>query len=76
MPNENTQTSIDSLTERYQITTRVTIVGAVVNFILAVLKIIIGTIGHSHALIVDGIHSFSDLLSDGLVVFATARTMP
>ena len=62
-----------SLAERYQITTRVTIVGAVLNFILAVFKIIIGTIGHSHALIVDGIHSFSDLLSDGLVVFAAKK---
>ena len=59
--------------ERYKITTRVTIIGAVVNFVLAVFKIIIGTIGHSHALIVDGIHSFSDLLSDALVVFATKK---
>jgi cation diffusion facilitator family transporter len=63
-------TEQQALTERYQATTRVTVVGAVVNFILAIFKIIIGTIGHSHALIVDGIHSFSDLLSDGLVVFA------
>ena len=59
--------------ERYKITTRVTIIGAVVNFVLAVFKIIIGTIGHSHALIVDGIHSFSDLLSDALVVFAAKK---
>ncbi len=64
MPNNN---------ERYQITTRVTIVGAVVNFILAIIKIFIGSIGHSHALIVDGIHSFSDLLSDALVVFAAKK---
>ncbi len=63
-------TEQQALTERYKATTRVTVVGAVVNFILAVFKIIIGTTGHSHALIVDGIHSFSDLLSDGLVVFA------
>ncbi len=63
-------TEQQALTERYKATTRVTVVGAVVNFILAIFKIIIGTIGHSHALIVDGIHSFSDLLSDGLVVFA------
>jgi len=38
-----------------------------------VFKIIIGSIGHSHALIVDGIHSFSDLLSDALVVFAAKK---
>ncbi len=63
-------TEQQALTERYKATTRVTVVGAVVNFILAIFKIIIGTTGHSHALIVDGIHSFSDLLSDGLVVYA------
>ncbi len=70
MSNEIPNTSPDKLTERYKATTRVTVVGAIVNFILAIIKIIIGTIGHSHALIVDGIHSFSDLISDALVVFA------
>ncbi|MCK5696541.1 MAG: cation transporter [Gammaproteobacteria bacterium] len=59
--------------ERVQITTKVTLIGAIVNFILAVFKIIIGSIGHSHALVVDGIHSFSDLLSDGMVVFAARK---
>jgi len=58
---------------RLQETTKVTIVGALVNFVLAIFKIIIGTTGHSHALIVDGIHSFSDLLSDGLVVIAARQ---
>ncbi len=59
--------------ERYRITTRITIVGAVINFVLALLKIIIGILGHSHALVVDGIHSFSDLLSDGLVVWGAKQ---
>jgi cation diffusion facilitator family transporter len=59
--------------ERYWITHRVTLVGAVVNLILALFKIIIGAIGHSHALIVDGVHSLSDLLSDALVVFAAKQ---
>jgi len=68
MPDEN-----NSLDERYQITARVTLIGAIVNLILAIFKIIIGYIGHSHALIVDGIHSFSDLLSDGLVVLAAKK---
>ncbi len=63
----------ESLDNRYKITTKVTIIGAIVNLILAVLKIIIGYIGYSHALVVDGIHSLSDLLSDGLVVFAAKK---
>jgi cation diffusion facilitator family transporter len=59
--------------ERYRVTSQVTVVGAVVNLVLAILKILIGYIGHSHALIVDGIHSFSDLLSDGMVVYAAKQ---
>lgn len=47
---------------------RVSIVSATVNTLLALLKIIIGTVGHSQALIADGVHSFSDLLTDGLVL--------
>ena len=49
----------------------VTVVGAVTNFVLSVVKIVIGYLGQSQALIADGIHSVSDLLSDGLVLFAS-----
>ncbi len=45
--------------------------GVFVNLILAIAKIIIGLIGHSQALLADGLHSLSDLISDGLVLFAT-----
>ncbi|MBT8438816.1 MAG: cation diffusion facilitator family transporter [Gammaproteobacteria bacterium] len=57
--------------ERNRQTKIVAIVGSVVNLVLAVVKIIFGYIGHSQALIVDGIHSLSDLLSDLLVLFAS-----
>lgn len=46
------------------------LVSAGTNTFLAILKIIIGYAGHSQALIADGIHSFSDLISDALVLFA------
>jgi len=45
--------------------------GIFVNLVLAVAKLIIGFIGHSQALIADGLHSLSDLISDGLVLYAT-----
>lgn len=45
--------------------------GIVVNLVLSVAKLIIGVIGHSQALIADGLHSLSDLISDGLVLYAT-----
>jgi len=56
--------------ERARITRRVTLVGAVFNLLLSVLKVVFGVVGNSHSLIADGIHSFSDLLSDALVYIA------
>jgi cation diffusion facilitator family transporter len=55
---------------RSQASQKVTLVGAVIDFLLSVLKIFIGFIGNSGALIADGIHSFSDLLSDWVVWYA------
>jgi len=56
--------------ERFQETRRVTLIGSFIDFTLGVAKIVVGYIGNSQALIADGIHSFSDLLTDGLVLFA------
>ncbi|HKJ10043.1 MAG TPA: cation diffusion facilitator family transporter [Gammaproteobacteria bacterium] len=56
--------------ERYRATRRVTLVGAVVNLVLAVAKILFGIVGQSQALVVDGVHSLSDLASDAMVMFA------
>jgi len=50
---------------------RVAWVGAIVNLLLSGVKIVVGILGHSQALIVDGIHSVSDLLTDVLVLFAS-----
>lgn len=50
--------------------TRITVAGAVVNLLLAGLKVVFGVVGHSQALVVDGIHSLSDLVSDALVLVA------
>lgn len=57
--------------QRYQLGRRVTLVGAVINIFLAVGKMIVGYLGNSYGLIADGIHSFSDLLTDILVLFAS-----
>ncbi|HEB80630.1 MAG TPA: cation transporter, partial [Chromatiales bacterium] len=55
---------------RYRAVYRVTIVGAVINVVLAGAKILFGIIGRSQALVVDGIHSLSDLASDAMVLVA------
>jgi len=54
-------------------TKRVTIVGAIVNLFLAAIKVGAGVIGQSQSLVADGIHSLSDLVSDGLVLFAATH---
>ncbi len=48
---------------------KVTIVGMIVNVALSIMKLIIGFIGNSQALIADGIHSFSDLTTDFSIIF-------
>ena len=45
---------------RYRDAQKVTVVGAVVNIVLSVIKILAGWLGSSHALIADSIHSLSD----------------
>ena len=47
----------------------ITIIGSIVNIFLSAVKIIGGTLFRSSALIADGIHSFSDLITDFAVLF-------
>ncbi len=49
---------------------RVTYIAALINLFLSVIKVTFGILGQSTALIADGIHSLSDLASDGLVLIA------
>jgi len=56
--------------QRYQIAKRVTLIGSVIDFLLGVAKVVVGFMANSQALIADGIHSFSDLLTDVMVLVA------
>ena len=46
----------------------ITLIGSAANILLAVTKIAAGLFGRSEALVADGIHSFSDLVSDAVVI--------
>jgi len=59
---------------RAKATQQITLIGAVVDLVLAIFKVIVGVLGNSGALIADGIHSFSDLLSDGIVLYAAKHS--
>ncbi len=47
---------------------RAALIGAAVNLVLAFVKIVTGVLGHSYALIADGIESTSDILSSLVVI--------
>lgn len=57
--------------DRYRQAKRVTLLGAAMNTFLGFLKLIGGYLLHSHALVADGVHSFSDLFTDVMVIFAS-----
>ncbi len=59
-----------SNTARYTASRRVTLVSVVWNLVLTVAQVLIGFIGHSQALIADGMHTLSDLFTDLMVLFA------
>jgi cation diffusion facilitator family transporter len=54
---------------------KITRVGILVNFILAIIKITAGIFGHSYALIADGIESTTDILSSGVVYIGLRISM-
>lgn len=54
---------------------RATWVSVAVNLVMTVIQILVGWIGNSQSLIAHGLHSFSDLLSDFLVIYATRQSM-
>ncbi len=55
--------------ERSKLASQVTWVGFWANAFLSVTKVFAGIVGRSEAMVADGIHSLSDLLSDAVVLF-------
>ncbi len=57
-------------TERYLAIRNITLVGVVINVTLTIVQLIFGYLDHSQALMADGLHTFSDLVSDTVVLIA------
>lgn len=53
---------------------RATWVSVAVNLVMTVIQLIVGWLAHSQSLIAHGLHSFSDLLSDFLVIYASRQS--
>ncbi|CAM5787219.1 cation diffusion facilitator family transporter [Castellaniella caeni] len=60
--------------ERQAAARRSTWVSVWVNLLLTGLQLVIGLFAHSQALVADAIHSLSDLVSDGIVLFANKHS--
>ena len=60
--------------EYYSEIRRLTLIGGVLDLFLGFVKVLVGYIGNSQALIADGIHSLSDLITDILVLVATKQS--
>lgn len=58
---------------RYREASRATWISAALNLALTVVQLIVGWLAHSQSLIAHGLHSFSDLLSDFLVLYANRK---
>ena len=60
----------DKKQQRYLATRKVTLVGVIVNIVLAFAQVVGGLVAQSQALIADGFHTLSDLITDFVVLIA------
>lgn len=68
-----TTTAVSS-SEKQRVARKTTFVSVGLNSVLVVLQIAVGVFAHSQALIADGIHSLSDLVSDFVVLLANRHS--
>ena len=64
----------ESAAERSAVAQRATWVSVAVNLVMTVAQLVVGWLAHSQSLIAHGLHSFSDLLSDFLVIYASRQS--
>ena len=76
MAREHARSSIQSAppdTARLAEANRVTGVSILVNVVLTVLQVLVGLAAHSQSLIADAMHTLSDIVSDGFVLYANRK---
>ncbi len=63
-----------SAADRSSAAQRATWVSVAVNLMMTVVQLVVGWLAHSQSLVAHGLHSFSDLLSDFLVIYASRQS--
>ena len=53
---------------------KATWVSVAVNLVMTIAQLVVGWLAHSQSLVAHGLHSFSDLLSDFLVIYASRQS--
>jgi cation diffusion facilitator family transporter len=59
--------------ERFSEGQRITWVSVVVNIVLTIMQVIVGFVANSMALVADAMHTLSDIVADGFVLWANRR---
>lgn len=72
--NDNPEHSNHTAAERAAVASRTTWVSVAVNVVLSALQMVVGIWTQSQALVADGIHSLSDLVSDFVVLIANRHS--
>jgi cation diffusion facilitator family transporter len=68
------KSATESAADRAGEAQRATWISVAVNVVMTVVQILFGWLAHSQSLIAHGLHSFSDLLSDFLVIYASRES--
>lgn len=63
-----------SLADRAAEAQKATWVSVAVNLVMTIAQLVVGWLAHSQSLVAHGLHSFSDLLSDFLVIYASRQS--
>ena len=74
MAHGHSPASASTVAERSAEAQRATWVSVVVNLVMTVVQLVVGWLAHSQSLVAHGLHSFSDLLSDFLVICASRQS--
>lgn len=60
-------------TERFREGQRITWVSVGVNIVLTVMQVVVGIVAHSMSLVADAMHTLSDIVADGFVLWANRK---
>ncbi len=68
--NIKNQVITEASARRYQKVKQVSFIAGLTNLGLGLIKVFLGLLGNSSALVADGVHSFSDIIADAFVIIA------